>query len=71
MSVRLALLGALALLGGCATAPPPEMADARAGQRAWAAACEDFDGWDKPGPAFRLFGNTYYVGTCGISAYGR
>src|SRR5690606_33781549 len=34
----------------------------------WAAACEDFDEWDKPGPPFRIFGNTYYVGTCGIAS---
>lgn len=34
----------------------------------WVAACEDWDEWDKPGPAFRIYGNTWYVGTCGISA---
>jgi len=34
----------------------------------WVNACEDWDEWDKAGPAFRVFGNTYYVGTCGISA---
>ena len=34
----------------------------------WAAACEDFDEWDKAGPPFRVHGNTYYVGTCGIAA---
>ena len=28
----------------------------------------DWDEWDKPGPPFRIHGNTYYVGTCGISA---
>jgi len=37
------------------------------GQR-WEQACEDWDEWDKPGPPFRVFGNTYYVGTCGIGA---
>jgi metallo-beta-lactamase class B len=30
--------------------------------------CEDFDDWDKPADPFRIYGNTYYVGTCGISA---
>lgn len=60
---------AFVLLAGCATAPQPApLADAAAGQRAWAAACADFDEWDKPGPPFRVHGNTYYVGTCGISA---
>ncbi len=37
-------------------------------QRVWAAACGDNDGWDKPGPPFRIFGNSFYVGTCGIAA---
>jgi metallo-beta-lactamase class B len=60
---------ALALLAGCATAPQPApLADASAEQRAWAAACADFDEWDKPGPPFRIYGETYYVGTCGIAA---
>lgn len=63
------LLAALVLLAGCATAPrPAAFADASAGQRAWAAACTDFDEWDKPGPPFRIYGETYYVGTCGIAA---
>jgi metallo-beta-lactamase class B len=35
---------------------------------AWAQACADWDEWDKPGPPFRLHGDTYYVGTCGITA---
>ena len=34
----------------------------------WTQACEDWDEWDKPGPAFQVFGNTYYVGTCGIAS---
>ena len=69
MSARVALIAALALLTGCATASRTEpLADAGPGQRAWAAACEDFDEWDKPGPPFRIYGRTYYVGTCGISS---
>ena len=35
---------------------------------AFAAACKDWDEWDKPAPPVRIHGNTYYVGTCGISA---
>ncbi len=67
MSAR--VLPALALLAGCATAPEAApLADAGAGQRAWAAACEAADEWDQPGPRFRIYGNTYYVGTCGITA---
>ena len=68
MSARLMFAAGLALVAGCATARPAPLADAGAGQRAWAAACEDFDEWDKPGPPFRIYGRTYYVGTCGISA---
>ncbi|GHA03579.1 CAU/MBL1b family subclass B3 metallo-beta-lactamase [Arenicella chitinivorans] len=37
-------------------------------QNAWVEACDDWDDWDKPGPPFKVYGNTYYVGTCGISA---
>lgn len=70
MSARLAAL-LVVCLSACSTAavpPPVALADARAGQKAWAAACADFDEWDKPGPPFRLYGRTYYVGTCGISS---
>ena len=35
---------------------------------AFAAACKDWDQWDKPAPPVRIHGNTYLVGTCGISA---
>jgi len=35
---------------------------------AWAQTCADWDEWDKPGPPFRIHGDTYYVGTCGIAA---
>ena len=31
------------------------------------AACEGRDGWSDPAPPMLLHGNTYYVGTCGIS----
>ncbi|MFL0356407.1 subclass B3 metallo-beta-lactamase [Erythrobacter sp. GH1-10] len=30
--------------------------------------CEDWDDWDKPASPFPIYGNTYYVGTCGIAA---
>lgn len=68
-----ALTGALAalslLLAGCATSQGhSRLGDAAPAQRAWAAACADGDGWDKPGPPFRVHGQTYYVGTCGITA---
>ena len=34
---------------------------------AWVQACEDWDEWDKPALPFRVYGNTWHVGTCGIS----
>lgn len=33
-----------------------------------AAACDGHDGWADPAPPARIFGNTWYVGTCGITA---
>ena len=35
---------------------------------AWLNACSDWDDWDKPGPPYRIHGNSWYVGTCGIAA---
>jgi metallo-beta-lactamase class B len=34
----------------------------------FARACKEWDEWDRPAPPVRIHGNTYYVGTCGISA---
>jgi metallo-beta-lactamase class B len=71
MSTIAALLLALLfppLVAACATTPAAPLADAGPGQRAWTAACGDSDSWDKPGPPFRVYGQTYYVGTCGITA---
>ncbi|MEO7786514.1 MAG: subclass B3 metallo-beta-lactamase [Sphingomicrobium sp.] len=35
---------------------------------AWARSCKEDDAWDAPAPPVRIHGNTYLVGTCGISA---
>ncbi len=35
---------------------------------AFAATCKDNDDWDKPAPPVRIHGNTYLVGTCGVSS---
>ena len=35
---------------------------------AWAKACGTSTEWDQPAPPVRIHGNTYLVGTCGISA---
>ncbi len=32
------------------------------------AACGGSEEWEKPAPPVRIFGNTYFVGTCGISS---
>ena len=34
----------------------------------WAAACKGTDDWNVPAPPVRIHGNTYLVGTCGISS---
>jgi metallo-beta-lactamase class B len=34
----------------------------------FAASCRDWDDYAKPAPPVRIFANTYYVGTCGISS---
>lgn len=65
---------AAVMLAGCAPvggeAPvggDTQVVDARAQGRALAAACEGRDGWSDAAPPARIFGNTYYVGTCGIA----
>src|SRR6476469_659676 len=35
---------------------------------AFDAACGGSEEWEKPAPPVRIFGNTYFVGTCGISS---
>ena len=59
------------LLGACAPAVPaqPLASTAQTDAAGWAAACGEWDDWDKPGPPFRIHGNTWYVGTCGIAAF--
>ncbi|MDE1468306.1 subclass B3 metallo-beta-lactamase [Aurantiacibacter sp. D1-12] len=64
---RLLLASSLFSLCSCAALPAPQSV-APVDQTAWAEQCSDWDEWDKPGPAFRILGNTYYVGTCGIAA---
>jgi len=44
--------------------PPQHPAD----QQVFLDTCEAWDEWDKPAPPFKIHGNTYYVGTCGIAA---
>lgn len=59
MSLTLVLLAATA-----ATPPaPPTRSDAVALARS----CEDKDGFSDPAPPARVFGNAWYVGTCGVT----
>lgn len=68
MFARLAAAALPFLLSGCAPANPfAALSDARSEGRALAAACAGRDGWSDAAPPARIFGNTYYVGTCGIS----
>jgi metallo-beta-lactamase class B len=60
----------LAALAGCAPLSEPR-APASAAQftgAGLAQACAGRDGWSDPAPPARVFGNVYYVGTCGITA---
>jgi metallo-beta-lactamase class B len=67
MSAKLAYLIPMFTLAACTATAAPEPAAVNA-QAQWAEQCADNSGWDEPGPAFQVHGNTYYVGTCGIAA---
>jgi len=62
----------LLLLSACAPEAPPAGAAAPDAPSPTppvaAAACRDDSGWDDPATPLRLHGETWYVGTCGISA---
>ncbi len=62
------LAAALVLTSCTARSSAQDAEDAPAAQKAWAAVCEDWADWDKPGPPYAIGERTYYVGTCGISA---
>lgn len=52
--------------------PPPQVERPRAPLNEmgplWASTCEGSDDYDKPAPPVRIHGNTYLVGSCGISS---
>jgi metallo-beta-lactamase class B len=65
MSVKIAFALTLTAAAMPVAARP---ADAAATQgKALAAACKGRDGWADPAPPAHIFGNTWYVGTCGIT----
>ncbi|MGB3794906.1 MAG: subclass B3 metallo-beta-lactamase [Alteraurantiacibacter sp.] len=71
-------LAFLLALGACvAPQPPVPLASAAVLDAArtnapsalgWTRDCEDWDDWNKRARPFRIHGDTYHVGTCGISA---
>lgn len=69
MSVRFSAPILLASLLACAPADPPTVAQAgdAFAPAALAQACEGRSGWSDPAPPAHLFGNTWMVGTCGIT----
>ncbi len=76
LSARLALLATAALaLSGCnvaasASEGSAQIEDAQHSSDIvrFSKVCEDFDDWDKPTEPFHIHGDTWYVGTCGITA---
>lgn len=66
MFARFAALAAALLL--TAAAPAGLTLPAGTPSPRFLAACDGKDGWTDPAPPVRVFGNTYYVGTCGITA---
>lgn len=66
MSGKPLLLAAVALAGCTPHAAPSALATTPTG-KALAAACAGREGWSDPAPPAKIFGNSYYVGTCGIS----
>lgn len=74
MSVRGFLIPAIALLIAACAVPgqtqvqPMPVTGAGIPMQEWAGICDRWDKWDKPAPPYRIHGNSYYVGTCGIAA---
>jgi metallo-beta-lactamase class B len=63
-----AALAALTLSPQAHAAPAQSAAQTKLTLAALAKACAGKDAWADAGPPARIFGNTWYVGTCGISA---
>ncbi|UVO54328.1 subclass B3 metallo-beta-lactamase [Sphingomonas sp. SUN039] len=66
MSAKLAAL-AIALATGATGVAAATPNDATIKGRALVEACKGREGWSDAAPPARIFGNTYYVGTCGIT----
>lgn len=78
MFAKVGLMVASLALGACSAVtaktaspqPAPPESDLRFSRyiERFATVCEDFDDWDKPTEPFHIHGDTWYVGTCGITA---
>ncbi|MCB2062609.1 MAG: subclass B3 metallo-beta-lactamase [Novosphingobium sp.] len=72
MSVRpkllVAMLATALTLPACSASLAESAGPAVQTGEQWASSCKDWDEWDKPGPPYKIHGNTWYVGTCGITA---
>ena len=74
MQARIAALLAIGLIGGCQMppqadgAPPPAEAPVAARALPTPTPCADDAGWSDPTTPRHVFGNTWFVGTCSISA---
>jgi metallo-beta-lactamase class B len=73
--VRLTFLACVLTLAGCSNrfgstdlAAKVEDAQHSSDIVRFGKVCEDFDDWDKPTEPFHIHGDTWYVGTCGITA---
>jgi len=66
---RIALLATSILLTSCtASGAQTQSSSQIATPEEWATGCKPWDDWDKPAAPFKIHGNTYYVGTCGIAS---
>jgi metallo-beta-lactamase class B len=65
MSVKIAFALTLAVAAMPVAAKPADKSAAEG--KALAAACKGREDWADPAPPAHIFGNTYYVGTCGIT----
>lgn len=62
-----ALLATLLATGGCAATPPPATTTPLALTAPPPTACKDRDDWNEATAPRRIHGDTWYVGSCGIS----
>ena len=69
---KFSILAFALVLGACASPmksePESTSVQIASDQQAFLDTCEPWDNWDKPADPFHIYGNTFHVGTCGISA---